>query len=84
MLNFRGVRDAHLAHLQQAWRAVLRQHPEAAGELSLFFFMSNDGGKAADSWYWMYQWFRYELIKVGRKKMKFDQDDHVGMIELQH
>ena len=21
--------DAHLAHLQQAWRAVLRQHPEA-------------------------------------------------------
>ena len=37
-----SLRDAHLAHLQQAWRAVLRQHPEAVGELS-FFLRSNDG-----------------------------------------
>ena len=52
---------------------------------SLAFFHAGLVGKRPKiAGIWKYQRFRYELIKVAWTKMKFDQDDHVGMIELQH
>ena len=46
--------------------------------------LTQAGGKAADSWYLEVPKIPLWTDQGWLEKMKFDEDDHVGMIELQH